>query len=67
MADTVTQLLHARADDDNLAITYEGTTWTWREYIHDAGRMAAALIERNPDGYQPHRRCLVEERRVLLP
>lgn len=44
MADTVTQLLHARADDDNLAITYEGTTWTWREYIHDAGRMAAAVL-----------------------
>ncbi|MGW9264801.1 fatty-acid--CoA ligase FadD1 [Gordonia terrae] len=44
MAETVTQLLQARADDDNLAITYEGRQWTWREYIHDAGRYASAIL-----------------------
>ncbi|MDL9937863.1 fatty-acid--CoA ligase FadD1 [Gordonia sp. ABSL1-1] len=44
MADTVTQLLLARADDDNLAITYEGREWTWRDYIADARRTAAAVL-----------------------
>ncbi|MGK2316813.1 fatty-acid--CoA ligase FadD1 [Gordonia rhizosphera] len=45
MAETVTQLLQERADDDNLAITFEGREWSWREYIADAGRMAAAILE----------------------
>lgn len=44
MADTVTQLLEERANDDNLAITYEGRQWSWREYIADARRMAAAVL-----------------------
>jgi len=44
MAETVTQLLQARADDDNLAITYEGRQWTWREYIRDAERAASAIL-----------------------
>ena len=44
MAETVTQLLQARADDDNLAITYEGRQWTWREYIRDAEQAASAIL-----------------------
>lgn len=44
MAETVTQLLQARADDDNLAITYEGRQWTWREYIRNAERAASAIL-----------------------
>ncbi len=44
MAETVTQLLQERADDDNLAITYEGSRWTWREYIRDAEKTAAAVL-----------------------
>ncbi|MCK8612850.1 fatty-acid--CoA ligase FadD1 [Gordonia sp. C13] len=44
MAETVTQLLQARADDDNLAITYEGRRWTWREYVRDAEKTAAAIL-----------------------
>ncbi|WAC56631.1 fatty-acid--CoA ligase FadD1 [Gordonia sp. SL306] len=44
MAETVTQLLQERADDDNLAITYEGSQWSWREYIADAQRAAAAVL-----------------------
>lgn len=44
MAETVTQLLQARADDDNLAITFEGRQWTWREYIRDAERAASAIL-----------------------
>ena len=43
MAETVTQLLQERADDDNLAITYEGSRWTWREYIRDAEKTAAVM------------------------
>ncbi|GAC83071.1 long-chain fatty-acid--CoA ligase [Gordonia paraffinivorans NBRC 108238] len=44
MAETVTQLLQARADDDNLAITYNGSTWTWREYIRESEKTAAAIL-----------------------
>lgn len=44
VADTVTQLLQERTNDDNLAITYEGREWTWRQYIADAGQMAAAVL-----------------------
>lgn len=44
MADTVTQLLQARADDETTAILGEDRQWTWREYIADAERMAAAVI-----------------------
>lgn len=44
MADTVTQLLHARADDDSTAIKFGECTWTWRQYVAEATRQAAALI-----------------------
>ncbi|MCH5644663.1 MULTISPECIES: fatty-acid--CoA ligase FadD1 [unclassified Gordonia (in: high G+C Gram-positive bacteria)] len=54
MADTVTQLLHARADDDNLAITYDGGTWSWREYIADAQRMAATVLAAADTGRPMH-------------
>ncbi|AZG48262.1 fatty-acid--CoA ligase FadD1 [Gordonia insulae] len=44
MAETVTQLLRERENDDNLAITHEGREWSWREYIADSERMAAAVL-----------------------
>ncbi|MGW0037694.1 fatty-acid--CoA ligase FadD1 [Gordonia sp. NPDC003376] len=44
MADTVTQLLAERSDDDNLAITYQDRRWTWREYIDEARRTAATVL-----------------------
>ncbi|MEV0710592.1 fatty-acid--CoA ligase FadD1 [Nocardia aurea] len=44
MAATVTELLLARADDDCLAITYSGRTWTWREHIAEARGRAAAIL-----------------------
>lgn len=44
MIDTVTTLLGARADDSNAAIIGEGRTWSWREYIADARRAAAAVL-----------------------
>ena len=44
MADTVTQLLLERAEDDNPAIIYDDKRWTWREYIAEASRWAAATI-----------------------
>lgn len=44
MADTVTQLLLERADDDAVAITYHGRHRSWREHIADARRMASAVL-----------------------
>ena len=44
MADTVTQLLLERAEDDNPAIIYDDRRWTWREYIAEATRWASATI-----------------------
>lgn len=45
MADTVTQLLNQRADDDGTAILSDERSWTWREYITEAQRTAAAVLE----------------------
>ncbi|WP_328661624.1 fatty-acid--CoA ligase FadD1 [Nocardia salmonicida] len=44
MAATVTELLLARAEDDSLAITRPGRTWTWREHIAEARRQAATIL-----------------------
>ncbi|WP_054811408.1 fatty-acid--CoA ligase FadD1 [Nocardia arizonensis] len=44
MAATVTELLSERSDDDTRAITYRGRTWTWREHIAEARRLAAAIL-----------------------
>ncbi|MFD3747457.1 fatty-acid--CoA ligase FadD1 [Nocardia sp. NPDC058633] len=44
MAATVTELLLARAEDDSLAITCSGRTWTWREHIAEARRQASAIL-----------------------
>jgi fatty-acyl-CoA synthase len=45
MADTVTQLLLERAEDDNPAIIYDDERWSWREYVAEATRWASATIE----------------------
>lgn len=44
VADTVTELLRDRADDDDLAITYEGREWSWREYVAGAEQTAATVL-----------------------
>lgn len=44
MADTVTQLLLERADDDHVAIRHEALQRTWREHIDDARRMASVVL-----------------------
>lgn len=44
MADTMTQLLLERSDDDGVAITYQDQQWTWREHLADAARMAAVVL-----------------------
>ncbi|MBE7193038.1 fatty-acid--CoA ligase FadD1 [Gordonia polyisoprenivorans] len=44
MAETVTQLLLERADDDNVAIIDDDTRRTWRDHIADARRMASAVL-----------------------
>ncbi|MFT3898688.1 MAG: fatty-acid--CoA ligase FadD1 [Gordonia sp. (in: high G+C Gram-positive bacteria)] len=44
MAATVTELLAERADDDNTAILHDTGTWTWREYLADARKVAATVL-----------------------
>ena len=45
MADTVTQLLAERADDDTTAILSDAGQWTWREYLADARATAAVVLQ----------------------
>ncbi|TDZ79977.1 Long-chain-fatty-acid--CoA ligase FadD17 [Mycobacteroides salmoniphilum] len=44
MVETIQQLVHARATDDNAGLIYRGKTWTWREHMAAAARHAAVLI-----------------------
>ncbi|SHP24623.1 fatty-acid--CoA ligase FadD1 [Mycobacteroides abscessus] len=44
MADTIQQLVLARATDDSIGLIYRGQTWTWRAHLATAARHAAALI-----------------------
>lgn len=44
MAETIQQLVRARATDDNAGLVYQRVTWTWREHIAVAARHAAVLI-----------------------
>ncbi|MGE2722983.1 fatty-acid--CoA ligase FadD1 [Mycolicibacterium celeriflavum] len=44
MADTLQQLLNERADRDTVAIRYGDRTWTYRQYVDEAKKQAAALI-----------------------
>ncbi|MBA0047316.1 fatty-acid--CoA ligase FadD1 [Mycobacteroides sp. LB1] len=45
MAETIQQLVRARANDDNTALVYRSRKWTWREYVTQASRQATALIQ----------------------
>lgn len=54
MAETVTQLLRERTDDDNLAITYNGRRWSWREYVAAAEQTAAAVLGIADRSRPPH-------------
>jgi fatty-acyl-CoA synthase len=42
--ETVQQLLRARMSDDTVAVAHGDRTWTWREYLAEAGAEASALI-----------------------
>ncbi|ORA58250.1 fatty-acid--CoA ligase FadD1 [Mycobacteroides franklinii] len=44
MAETIQQLVLARATDDGVALVYRGQKWTWREHLSEAACQAAALI-----------------------
>ncbi|BEL61203.1 hypothetical protein Isolate57626_26420 [Mycobacteroides abscessus subsp. abscessus] len=44
MAETIQQLVLARATDDSIGLIYRGQTWTWRAHLAAAARHAAALI-----------------------
>ncbi|GLP80099.1 fatty-acid--CoA ligase FadD1 [Mycobacterium antarcticum] len=45
MADTLQQLLRARADQDSVAVKHGEASWTWRQHIAEASAHAAAVIE----------------------
>ncbi|MUM17581.1 AMP-binding protein [Mycobacterium sp. CBMA271] len=44
MAETIQELVRARAYDDNAALVYRGEKWTWRELVTESASQAAALI-----------------------
>jgi fatty-acyl-CoA synthase len=46
VADTLQQLLRARAEQDTVAVKHGDRSWTWRAHVADATRQAAALIGR---------------------
>ncbi|GAA4756972.1 fatty-acid--CoA ligase FadD1 [Gordonia alkaliphila] len=54
MAETVTGLLTERADDDGTAILSDQGSWTWREYLADARRTAAAVLSATDSGRPMH-------------
>lgn len=51
---TVSSLLRARADDDELALLFEGRSWTWAEHIAEASARAAWYLQRHEKGRPPH-------------
>lgn len=52
MTATVRSLLRARADSDDPALLFEDRRWTWREYVEESSRRAAALATLR-DGNRP--------------
>ncbi|MBF6290352.1 fatty-acid--CoA ligase FadD1 [Nocardia farcinica] len=54
MADTVTALLQARAEDDDLAVSYADRRWSWREYVDGARHRAAAVLAMIDRDRPPH-------------
>lgn len=44
MAETIQQLIGARANDDNVALVHGGVRWTWRQHVAEAARHATVLI-----------------------
>jgi len=51
--DTVAGLLRRRADDDHLALRFEGRRWSWRQVVAEAGARAD-LLAGLADGSPPH-------------
>ena len=51
---TVAQLLLARADDDRVGLRFEDDSWTYREYVAEAGRRAAYLRKSLDPAREPH-------------
>ena len=47
---SIADLLLARKADQGVGLIYEDRSWTWEEYVHEAGRRAAWLRGRWGDG-----------------
>ncbi|MFT4199739.1 fatty-acid--CoA ligase FadD1 [Gordonia sp. (in: high G+C Gram-positive bacteria)] len=54
MASTVTELLAERAGDTGPAIIHDTGTWTWPEYLADARKVAATVLEAADDSRPMH-------------
>jgi fatty-acyl-CoA synthase len=47
-------MVRARADDDNVGLLYDDSSWTWREVVAEAAARAAWLRETLDDDRPPH-------------
>ena len=66
MAQTVTELLIERGNDDSLAILHEDHRWTWREYLDDARRTAAVVLGRADRDRPMHIGVLLDNSPAML-
>ncbi|HET7013752.1 MAG TPA: AMP-binding protein [Streptosporangiaceae bacterium] len=57
---TIAELLLARADDDNTALLFEDSRWTWRELVQEAAVRSALLQELRPADRPWHVGVLLE-------
>jgi fatty-acyl-CoA synthase len=54
MADTLQEMLRARADGDGIAIRDGDRTWTWREHVAAATAQAATVLAATDPARPPH-------------
>lgn len=60
MTSTVKALLEARAEDDSPGLLASGLSWSWREYVVESRRRAAALTGLLDPARPPHVGVLLE-------
>ncbi|NYG58772.1 fatty-acyl-CoA synthase [Nocardioides daedukensis] len=60
MVATTIELLLARADDDNTALLFEESSWTWREFVAESAARAALIEAEFPDAEPLHVGVMME-------
>jgi fatty-acyl-CoA synthase len=53
-APSVAAMVRARAEDDNVALVFEGQSWTWRQVVAEAAARAAWMRATLDPGRPPH-------------